>query len=37
MPGGRNALPQPATEMEWQQMYALRDQWLEQLKPVEVA
>ena len=36
-PGGKNALPQPANEAEWEQMYALRDQWIEQLKPTEVA
>jgi hypothetical protein len=31
MPGGRNALPQPETDAEWAAMYALRDQWLEQI------
>ena len=31
-PGGRNSLPHPATEAEWDQMYATRDRWIEQLK-----
>ena len=30
-PGGKNALPQPETEAEWDQMYAMRSQWLEQI------
>ena len=37
MPGGRNAITQPANEGEWAAMYALRDQWLEQLKRTEAA
>jgi hypothetical protein len=32
VPGGKNSLPGPQTEAEWQQMYALRDQWLEAMQ-----
>jgi hypothetical protein len=30
-PGGKNSIAKPATVAEWDQMFALRDQWLAQM------
>jgi hypothetical protein len=30
-PGGKNTIAKPATVAEWDQMFALRDQWLDQM------
>ena len=32
VPGGKNSLPGPQTETEWQQMFSLRDQWLQSVQ-----